>query len=268
MEIPKSHPRYASLMTRHKLVEGHRNGLTAPEGLIAHGRGEALDYLLGERTTEWAARAQRAAAAALLLATRPVISVNGNVGALVPEDISALANALDCPAEVNIFHRTEERVSRLCQALRGSGCVKVLGDRPDAKLPGLDHPRAVCCRDGIFSADTVLVPLEDGDRAEVLVKMGKNVITIDLNPLSRTARAAHITIVNNVVRAVPELVKEVSELKRDLGAGKLDSAGLDYIIKGFSNGENLEGSLDIIRKGPLERLKGQRPAPNSGTDGK
>lgn len=49
----------------------------------------------------------------------------------------------------------------------------------------------------------VLVPLEDGDRTEALRRMGKTVIAIDLNPLSRTSRAANITIVDNVIRAVP-----------------------------------------------------------------
>ncbi len=251
MEIPSSHPRYVSLMTRHKLVEGFRNGLTAPEGLIAHGRGEALDYLLGERTTEFAARAQRAAAAALILAKRPVISVNGNVGALVPEEISGLGNELDCPVEVNIFHRTEERVAKLCQVLRSSGCRKVLGEDPDERLPFLDHPRAVCCSGGIFSADTVLVPLEDGDRAEVLVKLGKRVITIDLNPLSRTARTAHITMINNIVRAVPELKEEVKSFKNGLEKGDLDKSELETVLADFSNIECLDGSLCIIRNGPL-----------------
>lgn len=239
------------MMTRHRLVEGFRNGLTAPEGLIAHGRGEALDYLLGEGTTEFADRGQIAAAAALLLAKRPVISVNGNVGALVPEDISKLANELDCPAEVNIFHRTEERVAKLCEALRSSGCRKVLGEAPDERLPFLDHPRAVCCSDGIFSADTVLVPLEDGDRAEVLVRLGKTVITIDLNPLSRTARVANISIVNNIVRAVPELKDAVISFKRGLEKGLLGRTDLEKVLAGYSNVECLEASLSIIRNGPL-----------------
>ena len=44
--------------------------------------------------------------------------------------------------------------------------------------------------------------------------MNKTVITIDLNPLSRTSRAANITIVDNVVRAMPSLVEAASKLKR------------------------------------------------------
>jgi len=47
MSVPKDHPRKRSLEIRHALVEGYRKGLVADEGLIAHGRGEAFDYLLG-----------------------------------------------------------------------------------------------------------------------------------------------------------------------------------------------------------------------------
>ena len=61
----------------------------------------------------------------------------------------------------------------------------------------------MCTTEGIYCADVVLIPLEDGDRAEALVKVGKKVIAIDLNPLSRTAMAAHVTIVDELTRAVP-----------------------------------------------------------------
>ena len=43
-------------------------------------------------------------------------------------------------------------------------------------------------KNGIFIADTVTIPLEDGDRAEILKASGKNILTIDLNPLSRTSK--------------------------------------------------------------------------------
>jgi len=66
--IPKSHPRYESLMIREKLVDGFRCGAVVPEGLIAQGRGEAFDYIIGERTTEFAKKAIEAAAAMLILA--------------------------------------------------------------------------------------------------------------------------------------------------------------------------------------------------------
>ena len=48
--IPRSHPRYESLVIREKLVKGVKEGITALQGLIAHGRGEMFDYILGEKT--------------------------------------------------------------------------------------------------------------------------------------------------------------------------------------------------------------------------
>ncbi len=93
--------------------------------------------------------------------------------------------------------------------------------------------------DGIYVADTVLVPLEDGDRTEALLNLNKTVITVDLNPLSRTARAANITIVDNIVRAMPVLVEEAQELK--------GSRSLKKIIGNFDNKKNLRDSLEIIK---------------------
>jgi len=68
--IPKSHPRAKSLLIREKLVNGFDDGIVAKEGLLAHGRGEAFDYLLGEKTTRVAKNAIKAAAAVLLLAKK------------------------------------------------------------------------------------------------------------------------------------------------------------------------------------------------------
>ena len=84
-DIPKSHPRYASLVARERVAEGVKQGYTSIQGLIAQGRGECFDYLLGERTNPPAEAATKAAAALLLLAKRPSLSVNGNVAALVPD---------------------------------------------------------------------------------------------------------------------------------------------------------------------------------------
>ena len=61
--IPPDHPRYRSLVTREHLAECARKGIVSWEGLTAHGRGEAFDYLIGERTTPGAALAEETAAA-------------------------------------------------------------------------------------------------------------------------------------------------------------------------------------------------------------
>ena len=91
--IPHDHPRYRSLMTRERLAAAAREGVLAMEGLTAHGRGEAFDYLIGERTTESALLAERTAAALILSARHPVISVNGNTAALAAPEIAALQKA-------------------------------------------------------------------------------------------------------------------------------------------------------------------------------
>ena len=77
-DIPDSHPRKDSLLARAKLTEAAVEGLLAESAMIAHGRGEAFDYLLGEKTSESASQAIRETAARLLNAERPVISLNGN----------------------------------------------------------------------------------------------------------------------------------------------------------------------------------------------
>jgi len=237
-EVPRTHPRYASLMTREKVVEGVERGITGLNGLIAQGRGEALDYIIGEVTTAPAMEAEQAAAAMLLLAERPVFSVNGNAAALVPEEMVALASRIGAPLEVNIFYRTEGRVKKIADLLRGLGAETVYGEEPDAVIPGLDHPRAKAARGGIYDADVVFVPLEDGDRCEALVKMGKGVITVDLNPLSRTARTSTVTIVDNVVRALPSLISLVDEM-----AGQ-DEAELRRLLEGYDNRAVLRRSVE------------------------
>ncbi len=208
--IPKSHPRYESLMKRERLIEGFRKGIVAYAGLIAHGRGEAFDYLIGEKTRDFALDSQKAAIAAIILAKNPVFSVNGNVTALAVDEVIQLAKILNMKIEVNLFYRTEERIRKIVEEFRSRG-VDVLGENPDSRIPGLDHSRALCTRQGIYSADVVLVPLEDGDRTRALRNMGKFVITVDLNPLSRSARDANITIVDELTRALKNMISIASE---------------------------------------------------------
>lgn len=240
-EIPKSHPRYASLVARERVAEGVKKGYTSTQGLIAQGRGECFDYLLGERTTASAAAAIRAGAALLLLAQRPAISVNGNVAALVAEEMVALARALNIPLEVNLFHRSEDRVKKIADLLREKGAEDVLGERPDISVPGLDHARALATRGGIYDADVVLIPLEDGDRCEALLAMGKRVIAIDLNPLSRTAKKATVSIVDNILRAVPQLTEEVGQLSNK------PRPDLEKILDEYDNQRTLAGAVQEIR---------------------
>ena len=252
MRIPKSHPRYKSLKRREKLVAGIEAGITSLHGLIAHGRGEAFDYLMGERTLESALRATEVAAALLLMAKKPVLSVNGNVAALASKEMVILSGLINAPLEVNLFHRTEERVRRIKELLEREGAKQVLGDKPDSRIPGIEHARALATREGIYTADVVLAPLEDGDRCESLIAMGKKVITIDLNPLSRTSRYATVSIVDDIERALRNLIslieaKKNQQQQHGYGYG-YSSFSLDTLLSAYDydNKANLKAAINEI----------------------
>ncbi|PSP56615.1 phosphopantothenate/pantothenate synthetase [Halobacteriales archaeon QS_1_67_19] len=245
-EIPEDHPRYESLLTRHRIEEGVELGITSKQGLIAQGRGEAYDYLLGEKTIPSADEAERAAAARLLLADHPVLSVNGNVAALVPGEMVELAGAVGADLEVNLFNRTEARMEAIADHLREHGAEKVKGLQADARIPSLEHERAKVDEDGIYSADVVLVPLEDGDRAEALAELGKTEIVVDLNPMSRSAQTAAIPIVDNIIRAVPNVTEHARELE---GASR---KRLERIVAEFDREAALDAAERTIRQGDLD----------------
>jgi 4-phosphopantoate--beta-alanine ligase len=240
-EIPESHPRYESLLTRHRIEEGVDLGITSRQGLIAQGRGEAFDYLLGEETIPSADDAERVAAAYLLRADHAVLSINGNVAALAPSEMVELAEATGAALEVNLFNRTEERMERIADHLREHGAEEVLGLTADGRIPGLDHERAKVDADGIGSADVVLVPLEDGDRAEALAEMGKTELVVDLNPMSRSAKSATVPIIDNLIRAVPNITAHARDLA-DASEGELDA-----IIEDFDSEAALEAAEQRIR---------------------
>jgi 4-phosphopantoate--beta-alanine ligase len=240
-EIPESHPRYESLLTRHRIEEGVDLGITSRQGLIAQGRGEAFDYLLGEETIPSADDAERAAAAYLLGAEQAVLSINGNVAALAPGEMVELAEATGADLEVNLFNRTEARMERIADHLREHGAEEVLGLTADGRIPGLDHERAKVDADGIESADVVLVPLEDGDRAEALAEMGKTELVVDLNPMSRSAQSATVPIVDNLIRAVPNITAHARDL------AEASEAELDDIVANFDREAALEAAERRIR---------------------
>ena len=241
--IPKSHPRYESLLLRDKMVKAAKEGYLADSALIAHGRGEAYDYLIGERTTHPAKRAMYVAVAAMILSQNPVISVNGNATALACDEIIEFARSVNAKIEINHFYRTDERVKIITQIYRDHGYKEILGTLDDDMeyLNEIKNNRATASKQGIYAADTVLVPLEDGDRAEILKKSGKNIITIDLNPLSRTSKMSDVSIMDNIVRAIPFMTKIAEDLKTQ------DKKILIDLVNEFDNEENLKESLQQIR---------------------
>jgi 4-phosphopantoate--beta-alanine ligase len=216
--------------------------VVAEAGLIAHGRGEAFDYIIGEKTTIAAMEAIRAATALFYLSDHPVISVNGNVAILVPNELVELSNLLNAPLEINLFYRKKGRINAIMKRLKKAGAKNLLGTKEKnmVKLEGLESNRRRVDPEGIKKADTVFVPLEDGDRTEALKKLGKKVITVDLNPISRTALWADITIVDNIIRAMPELIKCAREFNN------LSPNELTNLIKNYNNKSIIKDSLDLI----------------------
>ncbi|NPB02330.1 MAG: phosphopantothenate/pantothenate synthetase [Methanopyri archaeon] len=241
MKIPDDHPRAECLKIRERLVEGMKEGVVVPQGLIAHGRGEAFDYLIGEKTIPPAEEAIRAAAAAFHVHDRPVVSVNGNTAALCPEDLVELSETTGAPLEVNLFHRTEERARLIAEKLAEAGAGHVLGVEKEhlVRLPEPSSERAVVDERGIARADMVLVPLEDGDRTEALKRMGKTVVAIDLNPLSRTAMTADVTVVDNVIRCIRKITEEYCEM---------DEREASEVLSRYDNSRTLAEVLRHIRE--------------------
>ena len=243
--IPKSHPRYESLLLRDKIVKASEKGYLADSAMIAHGRGEAFDYLIGEKTIYPAKRAMYVAVAALLLSNNPVISVNGNASVLAIDEIIDLAKAVNAKIEINLFYRTDERVRLLTNLYKDHGYKDILGSLDDEieYLNDIKNNRATASKTGIYTADTILIPLEDGDRAEILKKSGKNTITIDLNPLSRTSKMSDVSIMDNIVRAIPFMTKIAEDLKTQ------DRDVLVGMVNEFDNDENLKESIEHIKRG-------------------
>lgn len=249
MRIPKSHPRYNSLIQREKVIKALKKEILAKEGLIAHGRGECFDYLIGERTTEMAERSEKTAIALLILAENPIISINGNVCALASKEIVRFVKELNkvrkglgkspCFLEINIFYRTKKRVLNILRELNRYSKEKILY-KANAKILYLKSKRALCCKEGTYAADVVLIPLEDGDRAIALKEMNKKIIAIDLNPISRTSLTANITIVDELSRAIKNMISFIKII------GKLEEKNLKKIVENFDNRENIKEILRFI----------------------
>jgi 4-phosphopantoate---beta-alanine ligase len=254
--LSPKHPRYASLRTRARLAEALREGLVVPEGLIAHGRAEAFDYLLGERTSPSARRAERLAAQWIRASRHPVISVNGNVAALAADRIASLVRSDPrIGVEVNLFHRSPRRVRKLAATLRHAGVPAPLGVRATARIPHLPSDRARVDPLGIGRADVCIIPLEDGDRTEALRAVGKRVISIDLNPLSRTSQSSNLPIVDELTRALDHLAEDLRRRGPPVVTGDfapVDAPGL------------LRESLRSIERHLRKRAAVRAPRPGGG----
>jgi len=236
--IPKDHPRYTAMMIRESIIKGCETKVVAPAGLIAQGRGEAFDYIIGEKTEKFSLAAIEAAACAFLLAEYPVISVNGNIAQIAAKDLVKLSKESGAPLEINLFYRTPGREEAILKVLKEAGAKTVLGVSGNSSvIKELASDRRIVDPNGILKADMVFVPLEDGDRTEALVKIGKKVVTVDLNPLSRTPRKAHVSIIDNITRVLPLLTAKIKSYK------KKKKEELKSIYDSYDNKKVLKDSL-------------------------
>ena len=132
--------------------------------------------------------------------------------------------------------------------MESQGADGILGSDPDARIPNLTSDRALCTKEGIFDSDVIVVPIEDGDRAEALIAMGKIVISIDLNPLSRTSKVASVPISDEISRAVENIARFVGELRGN-------DAEIDRIIKHFSAVETRRDTIGYICDSLMSEFK-------------
>ena len=162
----------------------------------------------------------------------------------MPGDLVRLSEVTGAPLEINLFHHSRERIAAIAAHLREFGAVDVLEPTTDAVIATLSSDRRYVNPDGIARADVVFVPLEDGDRCGALRAAGKLVIAVDLNPMSRTSRDASITIVDNVVRAVPRMIARVAEL-----GGSSNESTLQRDIDSYAHDSILVKAEHAIRSG-------------------
>ena len=172
--------------------------------------------------------------------------MNAHAAILSGKEIAELSKIVNAKVEVNVFHFSRERVQKIKKYLDQFG-IEVLA-ACDAELKGLESARRIVDSRGILIADVVLVPLEDGDRCEILKKHKKKVIAIDLNPLSRTSLMADITIVDNITRAIPNMIKFARELKDK------SKEELEKIVSEYDNKKILAEAIISIREYLTERV--------------
>ena len=70
-----------------------------------------------------------------------------------------------------------------------------------------------------------------------------DIISVDLNPLSRTAQTSTVTIVDNIVRVIPALIESVKKYEN------YDKTDIQEKIDLFNNKTNLNIAInDIIKR--------------------
>ncbi len=130
---------------------------------------------------------------------------------------------------------------RIAEHLRAYGVENVLTGSDSVTLKHVASQRAIVDKRGIFQADAVFVPLEDGDRAGALVQSGKTVLSVDLNPLSRTAQMSTVTIVDELTRVMKNVNALIKRFVVENRFGELED-----LKRSFDNRTNLAASRELL----------------------
>ena len=72
--------------------------------------------------------------------------------------------------------------------------------------------------------------------------MNKTVITVDLNPLSRTSIMSDISIIDNLIRVLPEMIKQSKNMSN------FSSTDLHKVVTKFNNQKQLQSILKFMSK--------------------
>jgi len=210
--IPKDHPRYKSLVTREHLAECARTGIVSLEGLTSHGRGEAFDYLLGEKTSESALLAGKDCGGPAphrktpgALRERQHRGACGTRNRASPEGKRGARRGQPLPPDTRTGTADRDGSSAMPVRTVFSGRSRSASSRSPTTGP-------FCRREGCLLPMSCLSRSKTATAARCSVGMGKKVIAIDLNPLSRTAKTATLTVVDEVTRALPEIAQACTAL--------------------------------------------------------
>jgi 4-phosphopantoate--beta-alanine ligase len=73
---------------------------------------------------------------------------------------------------------------------------------------------------------------------------------VDLNPLSRTSLTSDITIVDNIVRVIPQLIERVEYHKKYSSENDLNE-----LVEDFNNLDGLRKTLEVMKSKQVSLLK-------------
>ena len=162
-DVPKTHPRYLSLALRDTIVAGvEQRDYLCPWAYRARAWGGFRLPHRGNDTTLRDGGNPRGGGDASSRSTPCHLRQRAMLAALAPDGLIALGRVLNAPLEVNIFHTETGREQRIREHLLKHGASDVLMPTTQAQLSYIDSNRKFVHPDGIFKADVVFVPLEDG----------------------------------------------------------------------------------------------------------